>query len=114
MSELFRLIQIENAKRKKLTAKQKRAEKAKEKQIKQEAQKKVEVIRKKKKDAKKKAIVIEKLKPVLKIGDRVRMFDGKSIGTIDVIEKNKAIVNYGLFTTNVNLDLLELVEGKKK
>lgn len=115
MSELFRLVQIENSKRKKVTAKQAKAEKAKEKQIKQEAEKKVEVIRKKKKDAKEK----EKNKPVapkaiLKVGDRVRMNDGRAVGTIDKFEKGKAIVNYGMFTTNVNVDVLELVEAVKK
>ena len=56
----------------------------------------------------------EKPKPVLKQGDRVRMFDGKAVGTIDSIEKNKAVVNYGLFTTHVSLDQLELVEAKGK
>jgi DNA mismatch repair protein MutS2 len=35
------------------------------------------------------------------------------VGTIDSIEKNKAIVNYGIFTSQVNLDLLEMVERKK-
>jgi len=115
MSELFRLVQIENSKRKKVTAKQAKAEKAKEKQVKQEAEKKVEVIRKKKKDAKEK----EKNKPVapkaiLKVGDRVRMNDGRAVGTIDKFEKGKAIVNYGMFTTNVNIDVLELVEAVKK
>ena len=114
MSELFRLVQIENSKKKKVSAKQKRAEKAKEAQIKKEAEKKVEVIRKKKKAAKQK----EKEKPIppkptLKVGYRVRMHDGRAVGTIDKIEKNKATVNYGLFTTNVNIDLLELVEAKK-
>ncbi|WP_323788972.1 endonuclease MutS2 [Psychroserpens sp.] len=113
MAELFRLVQIENSKRKKVSAKQKRAEKHKEKQVKQEAEKKVAVIRKKKKSAKAKEIKIEKPKPNLKVGDRVRMFDGKAIGTIDSLEKGKAIVNYGIFTTNVNTDLLELVEAKK-
>lgn len=113
MAELFKLVQIENSKRKKVSAKQKRAEKAKEQQVKQEAEKKVAVIRKKKKAAKAKAPKAEKPKPILKVGDRVRMFDGKAIGTIDSIEKGKAIVNYGIFTTNVNLDLLELVEAKK-
>ena len=48
-------------------------------------------------------------KITLKIGDRVRMLDGKAIGTIDTIEKKKAIVNYGIFTTNVNIDALEKV-----
>ena len=38
------------------------------------------------------------------------MFDGRSVGSIDSIEKNKAIVNYGVFTTKVNLDLLEFVK----
>jgi DNA mismatch repair protein MutS2 len=41
------------------------------------------------------------------------MIDGKAVGTIDSIEKNKAIVNYGIFTSQVNLDLLEMVERKK-
>ena len=57
--------------------------------------------------------VIEKPKPVLKIGDRVRMFDGKAIGSIDKIEKNKATVNYGVFTSTVSIDVLEFVESKK-
>ncbi|WP_452599657.1 endonuclease MutS2 [Pontimicrobium sp. MEBiC01747] len=113
MAELFRLVQIENSKRKKVSAKRKKAIKAKETQVKKEAEKKVEVIRKKKKEAKKKEIKIEKPKPVLKLGDRVRMQDGKAIGTIDAIEKGKAIVNYGIFTTNVNIDTLELVEAVK-
>ncbi len=111
--ELFKVVQIENSKRKRVSAKQKRAQKAKEEQVKKDAEKKVEVIRKKKKDAKKKAAEAPaKPKPILKIGDRVRMHDGKAIGSIDSIEKNKAIVNYGIFTTNVTLDLLELVEAK--
>ncbi|BAO77288.1 endonuclease MutS2 [Winogradskyella sp. PG-2] len=114
MAELFKLVQIENSKRKKLTAKQKKAEKHKERQVKAEADKKVEVIRKKKKAAKKKEVKIEKPKPILKVGDRVRMHDGRAIGSIDSIEKGKANVNYGMFTTNVSLDLLELVEAKKK
>jgi DNA mismatch repair protein MutS2 len=53
-------------------------------------------------------------KPVLKIGDRVRMHDGRAVGSLDSIEKGKAIVNYGMFTTNVSLDLLELVEAVKR
>ena len=33
---------------------------------------------------------------------------------IDAIEKNKATVNYGIFTSKVSLDELELVEAVKK
>jgi DNA mismatch repair protein MutS2 len=42
------------------------------------------------------------------------MFDGKAVGSIDAIERNKATVNYGLFTSKVSLELLELVEAAKK
>ena len=113
MNEFFKIVQIENSKREKVSTKQRKIEKAKESQVKKEAEKTVKVIRQQKKAAKKNEIQVEKLKPILKIGDRVRMLDGRAIGSIDTIEKNKAIVNYGMFTTNVNVDLLELVEAKK-
>jgi len=114
MSELFKLVQIENSKRKRTSAKQKKVEKAKEEKVKQEVEKKVEVIRKKKEAEKQKAALQPpKPKPILKVGDRVRMEDGRAIGSIDKIEKNKAVVNYGMFTTNVNIDQLELVESVK-
>jgi len=113
MNEFFKIVQIENSKRKKVSAKQKNIEKQKEEQVKKEIDKKVAVIRKKKKEAKQKVNDTPKPKPVLKVGDRVRMHDGRAIGSIDTLEKNKAVVNYGMFTTNVNVDLLELVEAKK-
>lgn len=113
MDELFKLVQVENSKREKVSAKQRQLQKDKETIVKREAEEKVEVIRKQKKEAKiKLANKPEPPKPVLKVGDRVRMHDGKAVGSIDTIEKNKATVNYGMFTTNVNLDLLELVEKK--
>ena len=114
MGELFKVVQIENSKREKVSAKQKKSIKAKVQQVKQEAEKKVDVIRKKKKIAKQKAIEQPKPKEIIRIGDRVRMEDGRAVGTIDKIEKNKAVVNYGMFTTNVSLDQLELVESVKK
>jgi DNA mismatch repair protein MutS2 len=114
IAEFMKIIEVENSKRKKVSSKQQRAEKNKEKQVKQEVEKKVEVIRKKKTAAKKKADAQPpKPKAILKVGDRVRMFDGKAIGSIDRLEKNKAVVNYGLFTTNISVDLLELVERNK-
>jgi DNA mismatch repair protein MutS2 len=114
MAELFKLVQIENSKRKKVSVKQNRATKVKKQQVKQEAEKKVDVIRKKKK-AKKEALAKqpEKPKAILKVGDRVRMEDGRAVGSIDKIEKNKATVNYGMFTTNVSMEQLELVEAAK-
>ncbi|MGA9327135.1 MAG: DNA mismatch repair protein MutS [Salegentibacter sp.] len=119
IGEFLKLVEIENSKRKKQTAKERKAEKAKEKKVQQEVQKKVEVIREKKKEEKQKEIEAEKKeaakpKPKLKIGDRVRLQDSKSVGTLDNIEKGKATVNYGMFTTSVSLDQLELVQAMKK
>ncbi len=115
VSELLRIVETENSKRKKKTAKEVKTDRVKKAQVTQEVEKKVNVIRQKKKVAKKKAVVAEnnKPRPMFKIGDRVRLIDGKAVGSIDRLEKDKAIVNYGVFTTNVSVDKLELVETKK-
>ncbi|MBB1193527.1 DNA mismatch repair protein MutS [Flavobacterium sp. SOK18b] len=113
LGEFLKIIEIENSKRKKATAKETKAQIEKKKEVIQEVTVQVEEIRKEKKEKKQK-VVVEKPKPVLKVGDRVRMFDGKAIGTIDSIEKNKATVNYGVFTSKASLDVLEFVEAGKK
>ena len=113
LGEFMRIIEIENSKRKKASTKETKAFIEKKKEVIQEVSVQVEEIRQEKKEKKVK-VVIEKPKPVLKIGDRVRMFDGKAVGTIDSIEKNKATVNYGVFTSKVSLEALEFVEAGKK
>jgi DNA mismatch repair protein MutS2 len=115
IAEFLRIVETENSKRKKQTAVEKKVEKVKKQKIEQEVIKEVSVIREKKKVEKQKKVKKEenKPKPVLKIGDRVRLLDGKAVGSIDTIEKNKAVVNYGVFTTNVSVDQLELVEAVK-
>ena len=116
ISELLRIVETENSKRKKKGAGERKSEKARKEKASQEAIREVAKIRKQKERKKKKEAskAAQKPKPVLKVGDRVRLSDGKSVGSIDSIEKNKAIVNYGQFTTNVSLDQLELVEAVKK
>jgi DNA mismatch repair protein MutS2 len=113
IGEFLKLVEIENSKRKKATVKEAKAKEEKKKEVTQEVTVKVEEIRQEKKEKKINAMPVEKPKPILKIGDRVRMNDGKAVGSIDSIEKNKAIVNYGVFTSKVSLDALELVEAKK-
>ena len=113
IGEFLKIIEIENSKRKKATPKEAKAIIEKKKEVIQEITVQVEEIRKEKKEKKLKPI-IEKPKAILKLGDRVRMFDGKAVGSIDKIEKNKATVNYGTFTSKVSLDVLELVEAVKK
>ncbi len=115
VSELLRIVETENSKRKKKSANETKADRSKKAQVTQEVQKEVKVIREKKQVEKRKATFKEKNKPrpVFKIDDRVRMTDGKAVGSIDKLEKGKAVVNYGIFTTNVSVDQLELVERGK-
>lgn len=113
IGEFLKIVEIENSKRKKASAKDTKVIAEKKKEVIKEVAVQVEEIRAEKK-AKKVKVVVEKPRPILKVGDRVRMFDGKAVGSIDAIERNKATVNYGLFTSKVGLELLELVEAIKK
>jgi DNA mismatch repair protein MutS2 len=112
IGDFLKLVEIENSKRKKATAKEKKAAEIVKKEIIKEVEIKVEKIRVEKKEKKIKAKLEEENKPqvILKVGDRVRMKEGKAIGTIDTIEKTKATVNYGVFTSKVSLSELEYVQ----
>ena len=110
ISELLKLVENENSKRKKKSNLLLKTEKEKKKKINEQVNKEIALVRKEKK--KNKIDRPKKSNIKLKVGDSVRMFDGRSVGSIDLIEKNKAIVNYGVFKTQVSLDLLEIVEDK--
>lgn len=116
ISELLRIVETENSKRKKKGAEDRKLEKSRKEKARKDVIQEVRKIRTKKAQENKKQAMeaAQKPKPVLRVGDRVRLADGKSVGSIDSIEKNKAIVNYGQFTTNVSLDQLELVEANRK
>ena len=111
ISELLKLVENENSKRKKKSNLLLKTEKEKKKKINEQVNKEIALVRKEKK--KNKIDKPKKSNIKLKVGDSVRMFDGRSVGSIDLIEKNKAIVNYGVFKTQVSLDLLEIVEDKQ-
>jgi DNA mismatch repair protein MutS2 len=113
IADFIKIIEIENSKRTKATPKEAKAIIAKKKEVVAEVTVHVEEIRQEKKEKKMKP-VIEKVKAILRLGDRVRMLNGKAVGTLDNIEKNKATVNYGMFMSKVSLDELELVEAMKK
>ena len=112
IGEFLKMVEIENSKRKKLSVKEKKVKEVIQKKVEEEVKVIVEEIRVVKKEKKIKAKIEEENKPkvTLKVGDRVRMIDGKAIGTIDVIEKTKATVNYGIFTSKVSLEQLEYVQ----
>lgn len=81
--------------------------------VKKEVLKEVTKIREEKKVVEKK-IATAKSDYKYKKNDRVRLIDGQSVGTIEKIEKNIAVINYGKFTTKTSTDQIELVEASKK
>ena len=109
IADLLRLVESENAKRKRKNPAQAKKNREVKKEVAIEVNQKLVSIRKEKKKNKA-TVTTSKPKPAvdLKVGDKVRIVDGKSVGSIDAIEKQKAIVNYGLFTTQVSLDQLEI------
>ena len=108
ISDVIQLIESENSKRKKKSVLEINAHQKIKMLTKIDADKKIKKIRKNKKKEKKN--INNKSLVELKIGDNVRLYESKSIGTIDSIKKNKAIVNYGKFTTQVDLEKLEYVK----
>ncbi|MGB0891609.1 MAG: endonuclease MutS2 [Flavobacteriaceae bacterium] len=98
----------EKKKAKEVSQKQQEIIKKVEKEV---LEKVVEVRKEKKIEAKK--IAKAKADYVFKTGDRVRLIDGKAVGTIDKIEKKTVFINYGLFTTKASKEKLELVEKAK-
>ena len=109
IAEILRLIESENSKRKRKSSAQTKKANAAKKSLEKEVINELATIRREKK-GKKEIPPKSKSIVVLKVGDKVRLLDGKSVGSIDAIEKKKAIVNYGIFTTQVNMDQLELVK----
>ena len=110
VSELIKVIKAENSKRKK---KKTNNVKSKNKALQKEIDPELVKIRKEKKVTKKNSLKSKKENSAkLKVGDHVRLYDGKSIGSIDSIKKGKAVVNYGSFVTHVDINSLELVSEK--
>ncbi len=123
-TETLKIVEVENSKKRekqkssKITKKKVVDNKKKEKKVVEEMQKKVVEIRETKKKQeeiriKEEEINPQKLKHNLKIGDTARVSGGMAYGTIEKIEKKKAILNYGTFTMYVALDQLELVNARK-
>ena len=108
VSEVIKLVDTLNSKRKKINFSKNKLDKKKNKRTAQILETELIDIRKEKKKNKNK-IATKKNTVELKVGDKVRLEDSRSVGTIDKIEKNKATVNYGTFTTKVDLTRLDIV-----
>jgi DNA mismatch repair protein MutS2 len=109
ISELLNLVDTLNSKRKKTNFSKVKLEKKKVKKTKEVLEKELQTIRKEKKKNKFKAVK-KHFNIVFKIGDKVRIEGSTTIGIIDNIEKNNAVVNYDTFTTKTNISKLEIVK----
>ena len=105
ISEMFNIIEIENKKKEKKKSSNKNVTPKEILKIKDESKKDILKIKKKKK-------LNKKVEIKFSVGDTVKIPTGKSQGIIDSIKKDKAIVNYGNFKTQISLTEIELVKSK--
>ena len=105
ISEIFNIIEIENKKKEKKKSSNKNVTPKEILKIKDESKKDILKIKKKKK-------LNKKVEIKFSVGDTVKIPTGKSQGIIDSIKKDKAIVNYGNFKTQISLTEIELVKSK--
>ena len=109
ISELLNLVDTLNSKRKKTNFSKAKLEKKKIKKTKEVLDKELQSIRKEKKKNKLKPIK-KQFNVVFKVGDKVKIEGSSTVGVIDNIEKNNAIINYDTFTTKTNISKLEFVK----
>ena len=123
LTDLMKWVTIEKSKHSKknrsttkaekiVIKKQAQKKKKKLEEVKKEVVEKVKEVRKEKNIQAKKA-ANSKANYTYKVNDKVRLIDSNSVGTIEKIEKNKATINYGLFTTKTSFDKIELVQSAK-
>jgi len=109
ISEILNLVDTLNSKRKKTNFSKVKLEKKKVKKTKEVLDKELQSIRKEKKKNKLKPVK-KFINVIFKVGDKVRIEGSSTVGIIDNIEKNNAIINYDTFTTKTNLSKLEIVK----
>ncbi|RPG55086.1 MAG: DNA mismatch repair protein MutS [Flavobacteriales bacterium] len=105
ISEMFNIIEIEKKKKEKKKSSNKKVTAKEILKIKDESKRDILKIKKKKK-------LKKKIEIKFSVGDTVKIPTGKSEGIIDSIKKDKAIVNYGNFKTQISLSEIELVKSK--
>lgn len=105
IANFLKIIEMENSKKTKEVQQLKKIEKIVEKEVQRELKENSATI------SKQKEVIVQKEKAetkkkieALKVGDRVKIHGSTSVGTIDKIKKDTVFVNYGLFTTQINVN----------
>lgn len=110
IGDFLKLIETENAKKPKNHFQEKKVERRKQKALKREMQKQAENIE----EIKKKVEAVEKKQTQakidkIKIGKRVRIKGSSSVGTVERVEGDSIVINYGKFLTKINVHEIESI-----
>lgn len=104
IGDFLKWIEIENSKKAALSPTEKKREKVIQKEIKKDLKKNKEIIQEEKEkiQEKKEKKVIQSIEN-LKVGDRVKIKDSNSIGTIEKIKNKTVTINYGQFMAKISI-----------
>lgn len=104
IGEFLKWVEMENSKKTKSLAVEKKKEKIVQKEIQKELKKNKEtIIEEQKKIEQKKKEIIEQTIENLKVGDRVKIKDSNSVATVEKIEGKSIVLNYGQFTAKISI-----------
>ena len=104
IANFLKWVEIENSKKVEVKPVEKKKEKIVQKEIQKELKIHKETIQKEQKKIEvKKEEEIQKSIDNLKIGDRVKIKDSNSIGTVEKIKNKTVTINYGQFTAKISI-----------
>lgn len=104
INNFLKWVEMENSKKTETIAVEKQKEKIIQKEVQKELKKNKKILEEKKKqieitEEENKKLIIQNFK----VGDRVKIKDSNSVGTIDKIKGNTVFVNYGLFSAKISI-----------
>ncbi len=104
INQFLKWVEMENSKKNPINSIEKKKEKIVQKEIQKELKENTSVIKEKQKSLEeKKEKEIKQSIENLKIGDRVKIKDSQSVGTIEKIQGKRLTINYGHFTAKVSI-----------
>lgn len=104
IDQFLKWIEMENAKKRQMSPDERKKEKIIANEIRKDLKKHKKTIQQQQfKIIEKKNIAAQKLIEQLKVGDRVKIKDSQSIGTILEIKNGTVTINYGQFTTKISI-----------
>lgn len=104
IANFLKWVEIENSKKREVKPVEKKKEKIIQKEIQKELKIHKETIQKEQKKIEvKKEEEIQKSIDNLKVGDRVKIRDSNSIGTVEKIKNKTVTINYGQFTAKISI-----------